>query len=222
MNKPTPQLIAAEIDSLARLLVTSGLADETLGTSIRSRAGETLAEPSEPVGREVMRLESYEALYRRQSQQGAYQVRLLDGALLQLSYAFVGRNISRHRLAYLPSPSLLPFESEPDLYLGEVPFLDVVGRQIMVVPLRFDFDNRPEADATANHPASHLTLGQYANGRIPVSGPVLPWMFVSFVVGHFYRHGPAWTNPISPGRMRSFADRIDRDDLASTHIRLAK
>jgi hypothetical protein len=36
------------------------------------------------------------------------------------------------------------------------------------------------------HPASHLTLGQYENCRIPVSGPLGPNSFGMFILRNFY------------------------------------
>ena len=47
-------------------------------------------------------------------------------------------------------------------------YADVVGREVVPFPLRFDYDARVKKQEVY-HPACHLTLGQYTNCRIPVS-----------------------------------------------------
>ena len=113
-------------------------------------------------------------------------MRMIDGAVLQISYSGVAEELTGHRLAYLPAPDLMPYVTDPELYVRDAPFLDIVGEQVFPVPLRFDYDARPGVHQDVSHPISHLTLGQYRHCRIPVTRGVSPASFVSFVINSFY------------------------------------
>lgn len=136
-----------------------------------------------PVTGSALRATSYADLYEKQARDRAFNFVLLDKALVQISYEFDRRQLVKHRLAFLPSPSLVEFQNDPEFYLREHLYGDVVGLQSVAVPLRFDFDRTAAAD---RHPPSHLTIGQYQHCRIPVSGPITPTVFVDFLVRHFY------------------------------------
>jgi len=119
----------------------------------------------------------------------AYDLKFLDGALVQMNYTFGsrGRELLRARAAYLPSPDLTPYQSDPELYLHDIPYWEVADLSVTPVPLRFDFDNRDGVPKEMLHPTSHATLGQYPHCRIAVSGPVTPHHFLEFVLRSFYR-----------------------------------
>ncbi|WP_416393465.1 MULTISPECIES: DUF2290 domain-containing protein [unclassified Curtobacterium] len=151
---------------------------------MKTVGGKTFVTTSNPVDATTLRARSYEDLYATQAASRIFNVVFLDKALLQISYEWSGGALSKHRLAFLPSPHLFDYQNEPELYLGEHLWADIVGRQQVAVPLRFDFD-REAADGTV-HPATHLTLGQYRHCRIPVNGPVTPAVFVGFLLRQFY------------------------------------
>jgi hypothetical protein len=140
---------------------------------------------------------------------------MLDKALVHMAYEFDGRRLMRHRLSFLPSPQVVEFQNDPELYMREHLFVDVVGAQSVAVPIRFDFDVRENAPESSAHPTSHLTLGQYLHCRIPVSSAVTPWVFVDFLVRHFYE-GPGMT-PIdirlTLDRRFEVAGNLDLSDL---------
>lgn len=50
----------------------------------------------------------------------------------------------------------------------------------------FYLDLSEEVFEEIHHPKSHLTLGQFRNCRIPVSSPLTPYQFVSFILRNFY------------------------------------
>jgi len=112
---------------------------------------------------------------------------MLDGAMLQMVYEFAGRELVRHRLAFLPSPNLLDFQNDPELYVEELMYADVVENGVVTVPLRFDYDGRDGVAIELDHPLSHLTLGQYSGCRIPVTAGVTPHAFIDFVLRGFYK-----------------------------------
>jgi hypothetical protein len=217
-KKPTPQLVLADMRAIGRQLTNSGIADEYREPVIRKLlGGATAVEPFHPVDAAVLHFSSYEDLYSDQLARGCYQLRLPDAGLIQMSYKFMGRDLCSQRLAYLPSPDLLPFQTDPDLYLGETAYLEVVGSQVMSVPVRFDFDDRVGVP-TPGHAASHMTLGQYANCRIPISRPSLPSTFVEFIVRHFYSTPEMSIGIIGDRSMRAFAPSLTKEDGNGAHL----
>lgn len=126
--------------------------------------------------------DTYDGFRRRR----AYNVLMLDGAMLQLFYEFRGPTLMHHRLAFFPSPDLLEFQNNPELYLEDQMYADVVHRGAVTVPIRFDYDNSVGVPSPIQHPTSHLTLGQYLNCRIPVSSGVTPHAFFGFIIRSFY------------------------------------
>ena len=127
---------------------------------------------------------AYDVLYSEMDKNNAFNMKLLDGALVQLMYEFDDNGLSKHRLAYLPSPVLLAFEEAETEYLDDELYLDIIMKNIVHIPIRFDYDK--DCACSVEHPASHLTLGQYKNCRIPVKSPVEPALFFDFVLRNFY------------------------------------
>ncbi len=122
---------------------------------------------------------------------------MLDGALIQMSYRVKNDLVETHRLAFFPSPYLEGFQNEPDLYIEELVYAEVIWKNIVPFPLRFDFDSREGVYEELRHPKSHLTLGQYKNCRIPVCAPLTPYHFVSFLLRHFYHTAYQGNRPIT-------------------------
>jgi hypothetical protein len=125
-------------------------------------------------------VEAYIALTDSRS----YNLKLIDGGLLQFLYTFQKNNLVKHRLAFFPSPDLLEYQNNSEIYETDELYGDVLERNVVTVPLRFDYD--PSAHVDYHHPISHLTIGQYKNCRIPVSGGITPFFFVNFILRAFY------------------------------------
>lgn len=187
---PAQQLaldIAREIREITRQLVTVGLVDNQNsvvhlpGSEGRWQVTQSGADMSV-----ALRKAPYAEVYLDLAASNNYALLLLDGAMIQFSYSGQRRQIVQHRLAYLPSPDLLPYQNDPELYFGEHHFVDVVGHQVVPVPIRLDFDNRPDVPVDVVHPVSHMTLGQYQHCRIPVTRAVTPVEFTRFIIGNFY------------------------------------
>ncbi|MGB9113412.1 MAG: DUF2290 domain-containing protein [Acidimicrobiales bacterium] len=126
----------------------------------------------------------YVDTYMAHNQGRIYNIKMLDGALIQMSFDFDDDVLIKYRLAFLPSPDLLEFQNYPEVYLNETLYADVVERRVVTVPVRFDFDSHSAASLV--HPASHLTLGQYSGCRIPTVAPLTPSLFVEFLLRSFY------------------------------------
>jgi hypothetical protein len=111
---------------------------------------------------------------------------MLDGALISLRYRFEAGVIAEHSLSYFPSPDLEHFQNEPEIYLEDEIYADVIARSIVPFPIRFDYSCDNEKFIELHHPYSHLTLGQYKNCRIPVCSPLGPLAFGGFILRNFY------------------------------------
>ena len=132
----------------------------------------------------------YSELYAELIEAEAYDmVRFLDGALVQLRYEFAADTdiLRRSRVAFLPSPDLIPYQEQLDLYLMDEIYGDVVDRRVVARPLRFDFDSRQQVAKDLHHPVSHLTIGQYPYCRLAATGAITPYYFVELILRAFYR-----------------------------------
>lgn len=180
--------IKTSLDRLIGKLIDAGLCNDQNFTMIRSsgRRHEVTFGGAEYVAIALKDID-YPDLYRELDAARSFTMKLLDGALLQLMYSFAGDRLLQHRLAFYPSPGLLPFSDDPDGYLGDDSFIDIIRRRIVPFPLRFDFDDRQGIPIDVVHPRSHLSLGDVKNCRIPVTAPLAPRQFVEFVLRHFYQ-----------------------------------
>ena len=182
-----PNAVKIELDAVISLLIKHGFADSYNFTSVRNVQGGEIA--VEYDGKEDISIalkdmpysDSYTELLRRSQ----YNLKLLDGAILQIMYRFdnAGR-LLKHRLCFLPSPFNDEFQNEPEVYLDDVIYAEVVDRRILPVAIRFDFD--PGNAVDIHHPHSHFTMGQYKNCRSPVVSPLSPSAFVEFILRSFY------------------------------------
>lgn len=134
----------------------------------------------------VLKNISYSTIYEELNRTRAYNFKMIDGALIQLMYRFDENTIAAHRLAYFPAPDLHEYQNNPDIYEKDEIYADVIMKNIIAMPIRFDFDSSDEIFVELDHPKSHLTLGQYLNCRIPVSGPITPSVFMDFILRNFY------------------------------------
>ncbi len=114
-----------------------------------------------------------------------YSAILYDGALVQISYDFVARDLVGHRLCYYPCP----FDMDEELLLTD-PVADTVMlyrdassvQPYLRSPCRFDYD---ESNATSGHPSVHMHLIKpYC--RWPVTRPLSIGDFIRFVFRNFY------------------------------------
>ena len=127
---------------------------------------------------------TYEEIYKQLEETRNFNIKMLDGALIQMLYSFKGTELVAHRLAFFPAPNLESFQNEPKIYEDDEIYADILGKNIVTFPIRFDFD--PNNFEEIKHPKTHITLGQYKNCRIPISEPLTPELFIAFVLRNFY------------------------------------
>jgi len=126
----------------------------------------------------------YKDIYKELDSGKNYNFKMIDGALIQLLYTYKKSELISHRLAFLPSPCLEDFQSQPAIYETDDIYADIIAKNILPVPIRFDYD--PDNHKELDHPKCHLTLGQFENCRIPVCSPIAPSIFISFIIRSFY------------------------------------
>ena len=183
----TSKAIYAQIQKLTAELIETGLCDAQNFPSIIKRNG-GVEEIGITAADNSLFLKSipYSEMYYELARKKIYNVKLIDGALLYMLYRFVDDKLVAHRLSYFPAPDLESFQNEPELYLEDEVYVDILDKRIVTVPLRFDFDRSEGVYKPVEHPVSHLTLGQYEHCRIPVSSALTPYQFIAFVIRNFY------------------------------------
>lgn len=176
-----------QIIALTNALVERSLCDEQVYPSVRKLGAKTVVSISGlPDFATQLKDVSYSEIYEGIEAARAFNFRMLDGGFVQLLYEFGDQGLSAHRLAYFPSPSLEPFQNDPEVYENDEIYADIIKKSVVPFPVRFDYSDSDERHIEVDHPKSHLTLGQYQNCRIPVEAPLSPSVFVKFILRNFY------------------------------------
>jgi hypothetical protein len=210
--------VLKEINTIGEQLIGVGLVDVYYPATIVRDAETVRVSTAVKVDSSVLKAPSYSELYEEQSKSRSFNYRFLDGALIQMSYRFKDGKLLTHRLAYMPSPDLEPYMSNEELYIMAHQFTEVVGEQVVSVPLRFDFDVRPGVAKSVDHPASHLTLGQRMHCRIAASGPMTPAAFVDLVVQAFYSTKSGMPVRFLKSAITGFSSTITSDEREAAHL----
>ena len=127
---------------------------------------------------------SYSKIYEILNAEKNFNIRMVDGALIQIMYIFNNEDLVKYRLAFFPSPNLEKYQNDPELYDEDSIFANIISKNIVPTPIRFDYDKHAFVDTI--HPLSHLTIGQYKNCRIPLSKIITPNLFIDFILRNFY------------------------------------
>jgi hypothetical protein len=163
---------------------------------------------------------SYSEIYSSFTLNKLFDFKMIDGALIQMLYKFQGDKLLYHRLAFFPSPNLADFQNNAELYEMDEIYADIIRKEIVPFPIRFDFDISDDKHTIIEHPKSHLTLGQYTNCRIPVSAPLTPFIFLSFILRNFYN--TAFCKFMDSLKLSGvlFDDSIHLDETCIPHLKL--
>lgn len=128
----------------------------------------------------------YTEIYRKLDETKNYNIKMIDGALIQMLYDYHRNQLLSHRLAFFPAPNLESFQNEPEIYEEDEIYADVLGKSVVTIPIRFDYEADEKKFKEIDHPKSHITFGQYKNCRIPVSEPLTPELFITVILRNFY------------------------------------
>jgi len=164
---------------------------------------------------------AYRNIYCELEKARCFNFKMLDGALVTLRYRFRAGEVSEHVLCYFPSPDLEHFQNDPEVYLLDEIYADVIERNIVPFPVRFDFSDDETKFVEVHHPYSHLTLGQYQNCRIPVCSPLSPFTFGSFILRNFYNTAFRKYSEELPVAEPLFLNTITANERKIPHIVLA-
>ena len=209
-----------QINDVVLYMMDTGLSDDQNFAHLDDRE-RPLLRVSFPGAEHVgvtLRDRPYEEIYKDLADSRAFNIKMLDGALIQMTYQFADGGLLNHRLAFFPSPSLAEFQNDPQSYFEDDLYADIVANNIVHVPLRFDYNASEVLHQVLTHPKSHLTLGQYRNCRIPVSAPLTPLQFIAFLLRNFYH--TAYQNYATqlPTVSAGFPDSILLEERRVVHI----
>jgi hypothetical protein len=184
----TPQEVLREINKVMRVSIEAGLSDQQRFPAMKKVGGADydIYIANAPDLSASMRDRAYQDVYEDLSESGAFNLRMIDGALIQMLYTFRKGVVASHRLAMFPCPYLQIYEEAQQAYEEDNIYAEIVEKSLVKFPIRFDFSAEDEKHVDVLHPKSHLTLGQYRNCRIPVVGPLGPARFMRFVIRNFY------------------------------------
>jgi hypothetical protein len=160
----------------------------------------------------------YRDIYDAMQLGNAFHIRMLDGAFIQMCYRFSADKIESHRLCMFPAPELESFDNDPDAYERDELYADIIGRNIVHFPVRFDFNVDAAKHVDVRHPKSHLTLGQYPNCRIPLVAPLSPARFISFILRNFYHNAFYSAGLDSINSTYAFPDTISPNERRISHL----
>ena len=214
----TAEDIAAEIRGLTVHLVGSAITrDYYWPTTRRNRSMSTVSFDNDRYVADAMKLDTYTHVYTHLADRRAYNLMMLDGALVQFMYRFERRRLAGHRLAYLPAPDARqPHDVFGDSRDGHLK--DVTNRRAVPVPLRIDYDASERRHRAQTHPKCHLTLGEHRSCRIPVSSPTTPCRFMDFLLRSFYDDGERAHANHLPKSKCQFAGSIHAEERQIVHV----
>ena len=197
-------VVLAQLYELNRRMLESSLSMQLNYPAERNLPGGCTSIGDLPLAALALKDIPYRVIYGELAQNNAFHIKLPDGGLLLFQFRFSATgDIENHRMAFFPSPELPTIEEAPYLYEQDELFADIMVERLVRFPVRFDFD--PTAHVDVLHPRSHLTLGQFENCRIPVQTPLLPNMFLLFILRNFYFRSYLRNKNIFDKKMKSTA-----------------
>jgi hypothetical protein len=173
--------IKQQINSITSKLIEVGLSVEQNFPSIKNNSVYISGNKDLSI---ALKNISYQEIYSELDKEKNYNIKMIDGALIQFMYTFDGDELKKYRLAFFPSPTLEEFQNNSEIYEIDEIYADIIDKNIVTTPIRFDYD--PNNHISVEHPQSHLTIGQYKNCRIPIVIPITPNIFMDFILRNFY------------------------------------
>jgi hypothetical protein len=218
----TPTDALSQANNIVAKLIEAGLSDDQTFPALQQGAGQIveLTIPGHHDFAVSLKNISYRDIYDTLESGRSYNVRMVDGGLIQMLYRFRGLQLISHRLSYFPSPDFETFQDDPELYFDDPIYGDVLNKNIVPFPVRFDFNDDQALHIEIEHAKSHLTLGQYQNCRIPVSSPLTPHCFTSFILDSFYKCASRQMAPLPRIPNVLVGGTLTLREQAVTHVRL--
>ena len=208
INELTQALVGLSLSNEQNFPTTQGKPSGVFEISVSTAAAMSVA----------LKNVAYRDIYEELAKARCFNIKMIDGALITLRYRFQSSEVCEHSLSFFPSPDLEQFQNEPEVYLDDEIFAEVVARNIVPFPIRFDFSNDKRKFEEVHHPYSHLTLGQYKNCRIPACSPLSPLAFGGFILRNFYNTAyRKYSTEFPSGKLR-FANTITSKERKIPHF----
>lgn len=182
----SPSIIEKQIKTITRDLINCSLCVNQNYPKLEKSHSKTYIEFNNCKNSGMLKNLPYCDIYNDLVKLKSYNMQMLDGAIIQFMYEFDRNELKKHRLAFFSSPFLEDYQKSPDTYIDDDIYADLIRKNTVPFPIRFDFDCEESVVQDIIHPASHLTLGQYQGCRIPVSAPLTPYQFITFILRNFY------------------------------------
>jgi hypothetical protein len=215
-----PKKTLKEVNDLILIFVKLSLSNEQNFPSTFGKVGSAFEITVGTAAKMSIALKNvaYRDIYNELEKAKCYNLKMMDGALISLHYRFQSGLIAEHILSFFPSPDLSHFQNEPEIYLYDEIYADVIGKNIVPFPVRFDFNSDTQKFVDVHHPKSHLTLGQYKNCRIPVCAPLGPFAFGGFLLRNFYNTAYNKYSSQLPKKSLQFGESITVNERKILHI----
>lgn len=137
----TPNGAVAEIKNVTAALIAAGMSIDQNFPSCRStRLGHIVGFSGQDELAVTLKNVAYLEAYNMLRDARSFNALLPDGGMIQLLYYFERGKIAKHRLLFLPSPDLVEYQNEVELYEADDRYADTLYKGVVTSPLRFDFD----------------------------------------------------------------------------------
>lgn len=208
------QTILSQINTITSSLISVGLSVEQNFPSLKDESIYITGKQDLSI---ALKNIAYKEIYAVLDKEKNYNIKMIDGALIQFMYLFDNNELVKYRLAFFPSPSLEEFQNNSEIYETDEIYADIIAKNIIPTPIRFDYD--PKNSIKIEHPNSHLTVGQYQNCRIPVSIPITPNIFIDFILRNFYHTAQdKYMEKLSFNKVVLFENCIEDEEKSLLHI----
>lgn len=180
-----------EIVSITQKIIENGLSIEEKWPK---RAGSKISWNDQSDFSIALKNIPYSEKYNELKNDRNFNFKMIDGALIQMLYEYnpTGRNLISHRLAFFPSPTLERYDNAPEayeeMYFGDSEFHDMIEKNVVAFPIRFEYNVDEEMFTEILHPLSHVTFGEFEYCRVPVNSPITPSIFMNFIITNFYNY----------------------------------
>ena len=158
---PTPSQIVRQINGLIAWLVDQGLADDQCFAHQKTGPHGLVSVTFENAGYagSARRNRPYDEIYQGFVQDRAFNAKMLDGAIVQMTYGFASGVLQHHRLAFFAAPHLDEFQNNPEIYETDEVYGNVVARNVVPVAVRFDYDGSDAMDHETRSPEESSDTG---------------------------------------------------------------
>lgn len=123
----TPRNTLTQIRRILEYLAEVGLSDDQQFPFLRQHGLTEVTFGNARLVSRSMKAIPFADVYAEFVRNRVFSAKLLDGALVQMTYAFDGGDLAKHRLAFLASPHLVRFEEDPIRYLDDDRYADIMA-----------------------------------------------------------------------------------------------